>query len=661
MNKLVSLVAGAGALALVVAGAAPAFAAGEDRLAGADRIETAIKVLDSYSGWGKTAVLARSNDYADALSAAALAGAYSAPVLLTGPGALDGRVSAALVGRGFTNVILVGGEAALSAQVESGVKALGLSVSRVAGGDRYATSLAAATKTAEMYGANLKGVFVARGDNFADALGAGAAAVRNKAALVLVPTSGVGAATVSFLTSKGLPVVAAGGPAANALAGVKGIALQKVVGADRYETAALLNSTYNGKVNGAALASGEDYPDALTVAVPTGKTGKALLLTKAAALPEATRKYLTDNAAALKANPLNVIGGVAAIADAVKTSVQAITGGDLTPANRWIPANGEGTLTGVLSLDKVTQKVHEHPSQAELDALKIKVSYTGSDLSSVYIANPGEQIKLTPTYDRNAGTITFAASGTDLGSVGDKGTWRILAKDAPELTFSVEIVADDYKFSNNPVSVGYVDLIGSGDLPINAYLMNGTFKVDITGSTAFGQNSATAAAENVDPGSAKFVTAAGVDQYKAQLAKAAIGTYEWSGNGSHGVTKFDLSNPAAVQNILTVNVAKPSFGTVTEATGPDADKVYTLHGLSASSVASGSPALNTDLFILDSNGKTKTITSLALATNGPWVATGTGNADTKITFDGATVTAGTVLAVKVSATDYRFYELEAAN
>ena len=113
------------------------------RVSGEDRIATAVAA--SQSGWegAETAVIATAGDFADALAAVPLAGDRQAPLLLTGPAALDDRVLGELDRLGVGEVILMGGTAALGVQVERSLQGAGLTVERIAGMTRTGTADAA--------------------------------------------------------------------------------------------------------------------------------------------------------------------------------------------------------------------------------------------------------------------------------------------------------------------------------------------------------------------------------------------------------------------------------------------------------------------------------------------------------------------------------------
>lgn len=92
-----------------------------DRLAGADRYQTAADVadeLDEPTG----AFVATGEDYADALGAGAVAGTVNAPVLLTSSEELPEATGDALDGLAPETIVVMGGEEAVNTDVAEAVQ-----------------------------------------------------------------------------------------------------------------------------------------------------------------------------------------------------------------------------------------------------------------------------------------------------------------------------------------------------------------------------------------------------------------------------------------------------------------------------------------------------------------------------------------------------------
>lgn len=164
----------------------------KNRIAGSDRIATAIEVSKKYYKTADTVIIARSDMYPDSLTASPLAKALKAPILLTQKDELDDRVMDEIARLGVKNVIIVGGESSINSVVESLLYKYDKDheIERIAGKNRYETSAALATKLIEVAG-NKNTAIIASGENFADALTAGAFASEKSYPILLVQKSSI--------------------------------------------------------------------------------------------------------------------------------------------------------------------------------------------------------------------------------------------------------------------------------------------------------------------------------------------------------------------------------------------------------------------------------------------------------------------------------------
>lgn len=140
------------------------------RLAGAGRVDTAVAVSQETFSTAGAVVLARADDYADALVGAPLARALRAPLLLTPGDRLPEVVADELHRLGVGEVVVLGGEAAVGSEVEAAL-ADEYEVRRVAGGDRFATAATVADELPVGEGAFVaEGVHADPGRGWPDAL-----------------------------------------------------------------------------------------------------------------------------------------------------------------------------------------------------------------------------------------------------------------------------------------------------------------------------------------------------------------------------------------------------------------------------------------------------------------------------------------------------------
>ncbi len=281
------------------------------RSSGANRQATAVAVSASAfpsAGSASAVVLARADDFADALAGGPLAAAKHAPLLLTSSGSLDAVTSAEIqrvLPKGGT-VYLLGGTSALSDAVANAITAIGDVPTRIAGTDRYATAVAIAAVMG-----NPTTVFEASGINFPDALSAVPAAVATHGAILLTDGPARTPASFAYLTAYATTRYAVGGPATKADPTAIAIA-----GPDRYATSDAVALAFFPTTAGISVASGANFPDALAAGPVAGSANQPMLLVPATgALPEPITSYLTTHAAGIAS--VRAFGGTTAVADPV--------------------------------------------------------------------------------------------------------------------------------------------------------------------------------------------------------------------------------------------------------------------------------------------------------------------------------------------------------
>ncbi len=155
------------------------------RIAGADRFATAAAVAREVGNASGEVVLASGASFADALSAGPLAAKGRVPVLLTARDELPSASAQAIDALAPRQILVVGGPAVISEAVTSRLR---VPVTRLAGEDRYATSVAVAQASLAR-GLSSQHLYVATGRSFPDALAAGPAAAQSGSALLLIDGS----------------------------------------------------------------------------------------------------------------------------------------------------------------------------------------------------------------------------------------------------------------------------------------------------------------------------------------------------------------------------------------------------------------------------------------------------------------------------------------
>ncbi len=288
------------------------------RISGIDRYQTALEI--SSEGWesAETVIIARGNDFADALAGVPLAHAFEAPILLTLTDELSDNVLAEIERLGATQAIVLGGNAAVSENVSKELVNANIHVTRAGGDDRFATAAAIAELIAPD-GADE--VVIANGMDFPDALSVASHAAQAGTPILLTLKGSVPAETQEALESLGTTkTVVVGGtsvvsdavaselPSANRLGGI-----------DRYETNTLIAEYYNVDNDHLYVATGKDYADALTGAVLAANTNSGVLLVHAI-VPEFTSSYITKN----EVQRLTIFGGENAVSEKVYSELERL-------------------------------------------------------------------------------------------------------------------------------------------------------------------------------------------------------------------------------------------------------------------------------------------------------------------------------------------------
>lgn len=350
------------------------------RFAGPGRVETAVALsAGTFSSQGNAdapvaAVLARADDFADALTGVPLAVHVGGPLLLSGRDGLPAATAAELLrvlAPGST-VHLLGGAAALSDGVLRDVAALGMRPVRHGGLDRFETAAAVARLLPPSEGAIL-----ASGTSFADALSASVPAARDGMPVLLTATARLPEATARVISERNPSIVTiVGGTAVvgehvGQQARAEGREVRRVAGPDRYATAvAVLEAFWDGAA-AVSLANGEAFPDALAGARHATTLDQPVLLTRprslAAATAEALRLHAPDH--------FDVYGGPAAVSDAVaRAAVRAAEATDGAPrVSRTDPSD----LATVATLKAVTV---EFDRPVEAHTASVYVEFAGAEL-----------------------------------------------------------------------------------------------------------------------------------------------------------------------------------------------------------------------------------------------------------------------------------------
>lgn len=172
------------------------------RIGGADRYDTAARVVEGLFGTAPRIALATGTGFADALSIGTAAGRADTPLLLVDGSRPD--LPQATMDRlrdwGVADVTIAGGHGAVDLRIEQQLRAAGIRVSRAAGASRYETSAA----VIQHYGTPDAGgtALLATGADFPDALAGAALAGLQDAPLLLTRPECTPAAVHALLAAQ---------------------------------------------------------------------------------------------------------------------------------------------------------------------------------------------------------------------------------------------------------------------------------------------------------------------------------------------------------------------------------------------------------------------------------------------------------------------------
>lgn len=257
-----------------------------ERLAGPTRVETAVEISRATRPSADAVVVARADDYPDALAGAPLAAQLDAPLLLTGGSALHLAAAEEVARLGAETAYVLGSETALSARVVADLEASGVDdVVRIGGANRF--------ETAALIAGRLDGdaVYVVEGGHadpargWPDAVAVSGLAAAQARPIVLVERDRLPEETRAVLgtaasativggeaavSAEVAGAIAAAGPAADRLAGPTRYATSLAVAGRAAETGLEPGRTW--------LATGANWPDALAAGPGAAADGGVLLL-----------------------------------------------------------------------------------------------------------------------------------------------------------------------------------------------------------------------------------------------------------------------------------------------------------------------------------------------------------------------------------------------
>ena len=274
------------------------------RVAGADRINTAVEVSKKYYKSAETVIIANSEKFADSLSASALSKALKAPILLVKKDQLDSVVAQEIKRLGAKNVVVIGGEQSVDKAKNSLSK---YNVQTIAGSDRYETSAKIAQEIIKRTGTTQ--AVIASGETFADALTVAPLANKNNMPILLVQPNNIPKATQEVLKQINKVIIVGGEKTISNQVANKLPNPTRIAGANRYETAKKIYEYGFKDRTEVNIANGTNFADSLVI----GSIDCPILLAESNEVPESTKQAIKDS----KFEKVNVFGGENSIGESV--------------------------------------------------------------------------------------------------------------------------------------------------------------------------------------------------------------------------------------------------------------------------------------------------------------------------------------------------------
>ncbi|WLR55511.1 cell wall-binding repeat-containing protein [Mesobacillus subterraneus] len=266
---------------------------------------------------GRFVIMASNQSFPDSLAAGALSYKLDAPLLLTYPNSLRQSTIDTLGELQADQVLIMGGPGAVSDSVKSNLEQLGFEVHRLMGDDRFETAAAINDYIAKRSGK----VIVTNARDFPDALSVSAFAGSEQIPIVFVERNSIPEATKEFLNKyKFSKAIVIGGPGVVSDQVLKQLPNgERIGGADRFDTNRKVINYFKptSDFNGVILATGRNFPDALSGAPVSAKLDYPLVLVDPAKGPAATFDFVKQKTAYSNMPDMITLGGPAVIPPAI--------------------------------------------------------------------------------------------------------------------------------------------------------------------------------------------------------------------------------------------------------------------------------------------------------------------------------------------------------
>lgn len=389
-----------------------------NRISGNDRYTTAAEIAEA--GWNTSsyAIIAGGENFPDAICASPLAAKFKAPILLTPKNSLHVETKKQLLALDVENVVIIGGTAVVSDKAADAIRDLGIKVTRLAGADRYETSL----KVAEAIG-DFDEAVIASGLNFQDVLSIAPIAAKEGMPILLTPKDSLGSDLKDFLdrNSGGTYVLGDSGSISNNV--YRELPSPKrLTGTNWYDMNINIIEFFRDRLDlrTCYLTTGEAYPDALAGSALASLQGAPVILVGSSLTRDAAA-FFQDYSSAIQ----NVValGGAEAVSEKLLDTIRAEIG-TVTTSSQLITnlsATPQSSSQIYLTWNKVDGAVAYHVYRsASFSGTYAKITATTMPYYSDTYLSTGTTYyyKVQAAYNGETGPYSDAVQATTLTAGG---------------------------------------------------------------------------------------------------------------------------------------------------------------------------------------------------------------------------------------------------
>ncbi|EJO5346282.1 cell wall-binding repeat-containing protein [Clostridium botulinum] len=358
-----------------------------ERLAGSNRVNTAIKIAEksfnnTWKGSGKAILSAAADaNLVDSLAVAPLSYQLKAPILLNdAKDTINAETLKALKNNKVNTVYIATGEGVISNKAKAQLEKEGIKVERLGGKNRYETAkniLDAFKKN----GGETKNVALVSGTGLADALSVAPQAAKTGMPIILTNGKDAVAANLQEVAKAADKVYAIGGNGVISDALVQQLKADRVSGQSRYETNAAVIKKFAGdkEFSKIYLGNGQDshLVDSLTGSVLAAQSGSPIVLADknlADATKDALKGKISDKTAVV------ALGGEAVVSNGVVKEVEDAAKAEINKV----------AAESVVSLNETSVQVKgfaKDTKEADLKDKKIELKAGDVTLTAKYVAS----------------------------------------------------------------------------------------------------------------------------------------------------------------------------------------------------------------------------------------------------------------------------------